>query len=263
MKVAIITGGSSGIGLACCQKFLDNGFKVYECSRREKTNENKIIHLQADVTNEDSIRAAFSRVFEEEGRIDVLVNNAGFGIAGSIEYTDLNDAKRQFDVNFFGTVVCIQQVLPFMRKQGFGNIVNISSMAAPLAIPFQAFYSASKAAINSLTLSLANEVRPFGITVRAVMPGDVKTGFTDAREKTATQNTPYDTVLQKSLSVMEKDERNGMPPQAIADAVFKAATEKTMKPLSTKGIQYHLFAGLSKVLPTSLVNRIVGMIYAK
>ncbi|MBQ3086362.1 MAG: SDR family oxidoreductase [Clostridia bacterium] len=263
MKVAVITGGSSGIGLACCRTFREKGYKVYECSRRENTCESGIIHLQADVTDEESIRTAFNHVFETEGRIDVLVNNAGFGIAGSIEYTDLNDAKRQFDVNFFGTVVCIQQVLPFMRKQGFGSIVNISSMAVPLAIPFQAFYSASKAAINSLTLSLANEVRPFGISVRAVMPGDVKTGFTAAREKTSEQSTPYDTVLAKSLAVMEHDEQNGMPPQAIAEAVFKAATKKNMKPLSTKGAQYHLFAGLSKVLPTSLVNRIVGMIYAK
>lgn len=262
MKVAIITGGSRGIGLACCEKFLQNGYKVYECSRKNGSDNKDIIHIQADVTNEQSVEQAVRTVFEAEGRIDVLINNAGFGIAGSIEETALTDAKKQFDVNFFGAVLCAQKVLPYMRKQGFGRIVNISSMAAPLAIPFQAFYSASKAAINSFTLSLANEVRPFGITVCAVMPGDVKTGFTAAREKSVVDSA-YSEVLSRSLAVMEHDEQNGMPASAIADAVYQAATAKSPKPLSTKGAQYHLFAGLAKVLPTGLVNRIVGQIYAK
>lgn len=262
MSVVIVTGGSSGIGLACCEKFLKNGYTVYEFSRKDTAAQNGIIHIKADVTDENSIVSAVQSVFEKEGRIDVLVNNAGFGIAGSIEDTALAAAKKQFDVNFFGTVLCSQKVLPYMRKQGFGRIVNISSMAAPLAIPFQSFYSASKAAVNSLTLSMQNEVRPFGITVCAVMPGDVKTGFTDAREKTKTESA-YADILQRSLAVMEKDEQNGMPPEAIADAVFKAAAAKHIKPLSTKGTQYRLFAVLSKILPTSLVNRIVGMIYSK
>ncbi len=262
MKVAIVTGGSSGIGLACCEKFLKNGYRVYEFSRKNGRENKNIIHIQADVTDEQSVEQAVRTVFEAEKRIDILVNNAGFGIAGSIEDTALADAKKQFDVNFFGAFVCAKKVLPYMREQGFGRIVNISSMAAPLAIPFQGFYSASKAAVNSLTLSLANEVKPFGITVCAVMPGDVKTGFTAAREKT-TADSAYKACLQRSLAVMEHDEQNGMPPEAIADAVFKAATAKNPKPLSTKGAQYHLFAGLSKVLPTGLVNRIVGQIYAK
>ncbi len=262
MKVAIITGGSGGIGLACCEKFLAKGYKVYEFSRKEISHTNGIVHIKADVTDERSVEEAVKAVFEKENRIDVLVNNAGFGIAGSIEDTALIDAKKQFDVNFFGAFVCAKQVLPYMRGQGFGRIINISSMAAPLAIPFQGFYSASKAAVNSLTLSLANEVKRFGITVCAVMPGDVKTGFTAAREKTSAASA-YTDVLQRSLAVMEHDELNGMPPEAIADAVFKAATAKRVKPLSTKGAQYHLFAGLAKLLPTSLVNRIVGQIYAK
>ena len=262
MKVAIVTGGSSGIGLACSEIFLKNGYMVYEFSRKNGSENKNIIHIQADVTDEQSVEQAVRTVFEAEKQIDLLVNNAGFGIAGSIEDTALADAKKQFDVNFFGAFVCAKKVLPYMREQGFGRIVNISSMAAPLAIPFQGFYSASKAAINSLTLSLANEVKPFGITVCAVMPGDVKTGFTAAREK-ATADSAYKDVLQRSIAVMEHDEQNGMPPEAIADAVFKAATAKNPKPLSTKGAQYHLFAGLSKLLPTGLVNRIVGMIYAK
>lgn len=105
------------------------------------------------------------------------MNNAGFGISGAVEFTELAEAKKQFDVNFFGCFICSKNVIKYMRLQGGGRIVNLSSLAAPLAIPFQAFYSASKAAVNSLTLALANEVRPFNIKVCAVMPGDVKTGL--------------------------------------------------------------------------------------
>ena len=180
MKVVIITGASSGIGLECAKMFSQKGYKVYALSRRGG-NDHLISHVKCDVTDEKCVKSTFSDIFEKENRIDILVNNAGFGISGAVEFTDTQSAKKQFDVNFFGTVICSKAVLKLMRKQGFGRIINISSMAAPLAIPFQSFYSASKAAVNSFTLSLANEVKPFGISVCALMPGDVKTEFTQNR----------------------------------------------------------------------------------
>ena len=149
-----------------------------------------------------------------------------------------------------------------MRLQGGGRIVNLSSLAAPLAIPFQAFYSASKAAVNSLTLALANEVRPFNIKVCAVMPGDVKTGFTAAREKNTAGDEFYGETLKRAVAGMERDEQNGMSPDDIADAVYAAATKARPKLLSTKGTKYHLFFALSKALPVSLVNIIVGKLYS-
>ena len=261
MKIAVITGGSSGIGLACCKKLSANGYKVYEISRRASESNNGIVHVYGDVTDEESVKNAFAEIFEKEKHIDILVNNAGFGISGAIEYTSLQDAKAQFDVNFFGTFLCSKTVIDYMRKNGGGKIINISSMAAPLAIPFQAFYSASKAAINSFTLSLANEVRPFGIKVCAVMPGDVKSGFTAARKKNI-EDGIYKDVLKKSVSTMEHDEQNGMSPDKIADAVYKCACASHPKPLSTKGIQYKTFACIAKILPTSTVNFLVGKIYA-
>lgn len=261
MKTAVITGGSSGIGLATCEVFLEKGFEVYELSRKGKDNGN-IKHITCDITDENSVISAFNKIIESSGKIDVLVNNAGFGISGAAEFTTLEQAKKQFEVNFFGTVACTNEAVKYMRQSG-GTIVNVSSLAAPLSIPFQAFYSASKSAVNSLTLAMANELRPFGIKVCAVMPGDVKTGFTAAREKNTNGDEVYRGVLQKSVSTMEHDEQNGMSPKAIADKIYRLATSKNPKPLSTVGLQYKFLVSLAKILPTRIVNTIIGMIYAK
>ena len=152
-KIAIVTGGSSGIGKAAALMLCENGYTVYELSRRGE-NYSSIFHITADVTNPASIAAAAAKVIEKEGRIDLLVNNAGFGISGPVEFTDSADAHAQLEVNFYGAFNCIQAVLPQMRAQASGRIINLSSVAAPIAIPYQSFYSAAKAAINSLTLAL-------------------------------------------------------------------------------------------------------------
>lgn len=259
-KVAVITGGSSGIGAACCKAFSDAGFKVYELSRRKAGGSESAVHITADVTDGDSVRAAFSRIFDAEGRIDVLVNNAGFGISGPVELTELADAVSQFDVNFFGAFTCAKTAVGYMRDAGGGRIINVSSVAAAAPIPFQSFYSASKAAINSFTLSLANELRPFNIKVCAVMPGDVRTGFTDARKKTS-GGDHYSEAVERSVAVMEKDERNGMPPERIARAVLSTALRRRPRPLRTVGAQYHAVCFLLKLLPASFANRVIGRIY--
>lgn len=262
MKTVVVTGGSSGIGKAICEAFSQKGFSVYELSRSGKDN-GKIVHIDCDVTNEESVDAAFSKIADCTKKIDILVNNAGFGISGAAELTSLEQAKKQFDVNFFGTVACTNKAVKYMRESGGGCIVNISSLAAELSIPFQAFYSASKAAVNSLTLAMANELKPFGIKVCALMPGDVKTGFTAAREKDTSGDTLYRGILKKSVATMEHDEQNGMTPEEIAAAVCKLAVSKSPKPLSTVGAQYKLFASLAKLLPIRAVNSIIGMIYAR
>ena len=148
-KVIVITGGTSGIGLETAKALAAQGHTVYELSRRDAGAEPGIIHLRADVTDEAQCRAAVDEIVRREGRIDVLVNNAGFGISGAIEFTDTAEAQRQFDVNFFGMVRMNRAVLPVMRAQGGGRILSMSSVAAPIAIPFQAYYSASKAAVRT------------------------------------------------------------------------------------------------------------------
>ncbi len=258
--VAVVTGGSSGIGKAACALLRDGGFDVYELSRSGKS-EDGIKHITADITDEKNVDAALKKVVDEAGGIDLLVNNAGMGISGAVEFTELSAAKKIFDVNFFGTLICIKAALPYLRKSKSGRIVNLSSVAAPVAIPFQSFYSATKSAVNSLTLALRNEVKPFGIKVCAVMPGDAKTGFTDAREKNTAGAELYGKAIERAVTAMEKDERNGMSPERVAKVVYRAATAKNPKPLYTAGGVYKLFVFLTKVLPTRLFNWIVGKVY--
>ena len=171
-KVVVITGGTSGIGLETAKALVDQGCTVYELSRRDQGADPRILHVQADVTDESQVQAAVKEIAEREGRIDVLINNAGFGISGAVEFTETADAIRQFDVNFFGMVRMNKAVIPVMRKQGGGRIISMSSVAAPIAIPFQTYYSASKAAVRTYMLALAPEVKPFGIETCAIMPGD-------------------------------------------------------------------------------------------
>lgn len=259
-KVAIVTGGSSGIGMQTAKYLQQNGCRVYEFSRREAAD-SPFVHISVDVTDEAGVKAAVDQVLKAEGRVDILVNCAGFGISGAVEFTELADAKRQIDVNFFGMVNCSKAVMTAMREAGGGRIVNISSVAGPVPIPFQTFYSASKAAINSYTCAVRNEVAPFGISVCAVQPGDISSGFTDARKKSLEGDAVYDGRISKSVAVMEKDERGGMKPETAGAYIAKIALKKRVKPLYAIGFVYKLFCVLMKILPIGLANKIIGMIY--
>ena len=259
-KICVITGGTSGIGLCTALEMKAKGYEVFEISRRREGAAG-INHISADVTDEERISEAVSYIIDKAGRIDVLINNAGFGISGAVEFTETADAKKQFDVNFFGMVNMNRAVIPFMRRQGFGRIVNISSVAAPIAIPFQAYYSAAKAAINSYTMALINEVRPYGISVCAVQPGDICTGFTGAREKSYAGDEIYSGRITGSVAVMEHDEQNGMKPEKAARLIATVASAGKVRPIYTIGFKYRLFCVLVKILPAGLVSYIVGRIY--
>ena len=261
-KVCIITGGTSGIGLATARAMHDAGYRVYELSRREAGTD-CAVHIQADVTKEDTLRAAVDFVLAHEDHIDVVINNAGFGISGAVEFTDTADAIRQLDVNFFGMVRMNHVVLPILRKQGYGRIVNLSSVAGAIPIPFQTYYSASKAAINSYTMALANEVKAFGIQVCCVQPGDIRTGFTAAREKNQLGDDIYGGRIARSVSGMERDEQTGMAPEQAGAFIARVATRKGVRPVNTIGLQYKFFCFLAKVLPARWLNALVGLIYAK
>lgn len=260
--VAIVTGGNSGIGLCTAVALRDAGCTVYEFSRREILTDG-IIHVTADVTDELAVKSAVDKVVEQEGKIDIVINCAGFGISGAVEFTEISEAKRQFDVNFFGTVNINKAVLPVMRKAGSGRIVNISSVAAVAHIPFQTYYSASKAAIESYTCALANEVRPYGITVTAIQPGDITTGFTDARRKCDSGDVEYGGRISRSVAGMERDERKGMSAETAGKYIADIALKKSVKPISAIGFSYKCLSALCKVAPCSFRNWIVGMLYAK
>lgn len=261
-KVVFVTGGSSGIGKAAAEVLRDMGCTVYEGSRRE-SEQADIVHLTLDVTDEASAVLAVNEVIAREGKIDVLINCAGSGISGAVEFTDSAEVKRQMDVNFMGTVHVTKAVLPHMRKAGEGRIVNISSVAAEFPIPFQAYYSASKAAVNAYSAALANEVRPFGITVTAVQLGDIKTGFTASRAKSVTGDDAYNGRISRSVAIMERDEENGMDPALAGRWISRIALRRKAKPVCTLGFSYQCLCFLGKFLPGSLINRLIGMIYAK
>ena len=262
-KVVLLTGGSSGIGRCTAAYLAKEGCRVYELSRRAPEELPGVRHIGADVTDEESVVRAVGHVLEREGRIDVLISNAGFGISGAIEFTGLSEAQRQFDVNFFGLVRTVRAVLPVMRKQGGGRIVAVSSVAAVVPIPFQAFYSASKAAIQSYIMALANEVRPFGITALAVMPGDIRTGFTDARKKELAGDEEYGGRIGRSVGRMEHDEQNGMKPETAGRFIGRAALSRGTRPLRTIGFGYKMAVLLTKLLPAAWLNRLIGALYAE
>ena len=261
-KIAVVTGGTSGIGRETALYLTQNGCTVYELSRRAEGVEG-LRHISADVTDEESVRRAVEQILREAGRIDILVNNAGFGISGAVEFTDTEEAKRQFDVNFFGMVRMNRAVIAVMRKQGGGRIVNLSSVAAPVPIPFQTYYAASKAAINSYTMALANELRPFGVTVCAVMPGDIHTGFTAARHKVGEGDELYGGRISRSVRRMEHDEQTGMDPVKAGAFVGRVALKGGHKPLYTIGFAYQAAVLLTKILPAQALNWLIGRIYAK
>ena len=260
-KVAVVTGGSGGIGKAVAQRLLESGYTVYEISRSGQS-ENGIAHRTADVTDEATVEAVFSDIHKEQGRIDLVVNNAGFGISGATEFTSIKDAERLFSVNFFGTAASIKASVRYLRETR-GRIINISSVAGAIPIPFQSYYSASKAAVNALCEAVRCEVRPFGVTACCVLPGDVKTGFTEVREKDHVGDDVYQGRIERSVSMMEKDEQNGMSPAYVANRVLKIAQKKRVRLYYTVGFAYVLLSFAARVFPRRLVNRLVGMIYAK
>lgn len=258
-KTAVITGASDGIGLETAKKFLAEGWTVYNLSRRASPLEG-IINISTDVTDEENVRRSFDEIGKTADGLDLLVNNAGFGISGAIEFTELSDAKRQFDVNFFGTVACCKAAIPLLRKK-HGRIINISSVAAVFAIPFQSFYSATKSAVEVFTAALKNELKSWGISVCALRLGDVKTSFTAVRKKSFDGDDVYGGMIGRSVAVMEKDEANGLPPAVIAEAIYKTAVKKKQPMISTVGMKYKALTALKNVLSADLINNIIALIY--
>ncbi|HUD37057.1 MAG TPA: SDR family oxidoreductase [Streptosporangiaceae bacterium] len=219
-KVALVTGASAGIGLACADRLAADGWTVTGASRRGSDGSGWP-GLVMDVDDSESVRGGIDGLTERCGRIDALVGAAGWGVAGAAELTTIDEAKAQFETNFWGCVRVAQAVLPVMRGQGGGRIVLISSIAGVIGIPFQAFYSASKFALEGFAEALAYEVAPFGVHVTLVQPGNIRTDFTASRRMAAAgeTDTAYARAQAKAVSLMERDEANGAGPGTVAAAV--------------------------------------------
>jgi len=270
-KVVLVTGASSGIGQAIAQLLKDKGYRVYGTSRKPGS-ENKsmsadgsgfIRMLQMDVCSEESVKSAVARIIEAEGTIDIVVNNAGMGIAGSVEDTSPEEVHVQIDTNFYGVHRVIRQVVPIMRINGKGLIINMSSVAAQFPIPFQSMYCASKVAIEAMSEALRTELKPFGIKVSIVEPGDTKTGFTGSRVFAADANESlvYRDKFKKSVGVMIKDETNGPEPIVVAKQIY-GIIGKTNPPIRViVGLQYKVFVFLKRLLPARVVSYIISKMY--
>lgn len=260
MKVVIITGGSSGIGRAAALLFAERGWQVYELSRHVGSLATTVSHIACDVTDPLACEQAVHRVMEAEGHIDVLISNAGMGISGPLEFTSPEDAHRLMDVNVHGAMNIVQVVLPHMRARHSGRIILVGSVAGVFGIPYQGWYSASKAALHSLAAALRIEVREHGISVCCLMPGDVRTGFTAAREKSAVGVDVYPHA-QRSVEIMERDEQHGLSPQTIACQLWRLANSRHVSLNHVAGWQYKLLCLANRFVPASIVNRVVGWLY--
>ena len=240
-KVAIVTGSSSGIGFETAVGLAREGYHTFATMRNadkgkeisaKASRENLPIRVaQLDVTKDESVKAAISKIVSEAGRIDVLVNNAGYGLGGAFEDTSIDEATSLFDTNLFGVMRVTQAVLPQMRKQRSGTIVNISSGAGRLGYPGASLYVSTKFALEGLSEAMAYELEPFGIRVAIVEPGVVQTNFGNAMvfaRRAQDPNSPYAPIMQKMGSNWEKMIAGGSAPELIANKVLEAV--KAEKP---------------------------------
>lgn len=257
--VVVITGASQGIGKAIASHLASPGNTVFDFSRHGVSSSG-ITHVFCDVTDEESVRAAVQTVLSRTSSIDLLVCNAGFGIAGAVECTKIADAVRQFRVNFFGALSVVQAVLPSMRERRHGSILLVSSVAAVFAIPFQSFYSASKAALNSLALALRSEVEGFGIQVSVVQLGDVASDFTSSRKTDWTGEDIYPD-MRSSIRSMEHDEQTGMTPEYVAERVGRLLRKRSLPPVYTIGRIYRFFVFVQRFLPLRFIRWAVTKMY--
>jgi pentatricopeptide repeat protein len=268
--VVLITGASSGIGKATAKKLVENGYKVYAAARRVALMDDlKKLGagiIKMDVSNEASMKAGIQQIIDEQGRIDILINNAGFSLQCVLEDVPIADAKMQMEVNLFGPARLIALCLPYMRKNSFGKIVNVSSIMGKMYSPAGSWYTASKHALEGLSDCLRVEVKQFGVDVIIVEPGLIKTaisGVTDQHVSKYETSDGYNNMTQLALDIFNKMQRFGSEPDVIANTILKAIKAKRPKIRYVKGRLSRLSLLAFKVLPDKILDYIYGVQFKK
>ena len=273
-KAVLITGCSSGIGWATAERLVDVGWRVYATAR----NVEKIAPLEQrgcellplDVTDEDSMRSAVDEVERREGAVGVLVNNAGYSQSGAVEAVPMEKVRRQFETNVFGLVRMCQLVLPGMRRQGYGRIVNVSSMGGKLTFPGAGYYHATKHAVEALSDALRFEVQGFGVKVSVIEPGLIKTGFADDRRRLDGRpdgEDPYagfdQAVARATAENYERGpiSRLGGGPEAVAETIERAISARSPRSRYAVTPSAHLFMWLRRLLPDRAWDAVLRTTY--
>ena len=257
-KVAVVTGASSGIGFETTLALAREGYHTY-ATMRDTTKSDKIKELgqkdglkisvlELDVDNDDSVKVTIKKILDEKQRIDVLVNNAGWGLWGCVEDVSVDEFKTQFETNFFSVIRLIQEVGPTMRKQGSGKIINISSVAGRIGFPASPAYISSKFALEGLSESLRLEMAPFGVDVIIIEPGVIKTNFLNPVKlaKKSESDTAYRDITTKVVSGVKMMAEMGTPPKEVADTIVKSINDDKSLPRYIVGNDASMFLEAKK-----------------
>ena len=254
LKVVLVTGGSSGIGKSISEFLSEKGFKVYGTSRNPEKHQEKISFplLNMEVTNPSSINEVITKIIDEEGRLDIVINNAGVGITGPIEETPASEIKKAFDINLHGPINVIKSVLPQMRKQKSGLIINITSIAGYMGLPYRGIYSATKAALAITAEAFRIEIKQFGIEMTNIAPGDFATKIADGRyHAPVISQSPYKKDYSNTLEIMNSHVSSGKDPKDLAQVVYQIIRSKNPRVRYKEGSLLQKFSiVLKRVLPS-------------
>src|SRR3989440_8221697 len=249
-QTILVTGASSGIGQSTARLLAERGFTVFGTARKPDASKREPFTMLAlDVRSDESVRTCVDQVMAKAGRLDVLVNNAGYAMMGAAEETSVEEARAQFETNFFGIVRMVNAVLPAMRAARAGKIINISSLAGNTAIPFSAFYSASKFAVEGYSEALWHEVRPFGISVSLVEPGFVNTPIGEASPVAARALPEYETTRKRMLAKFGRALEAGIPPEQVARRVLQIVEDPNPRLRYRVGAQATWLPRLRNIVP--------------
>jgi len=259
-KVVLITGGSSGIGKSVGEFLKNKGFTVYGTSRNPQNYPNSQFPIVAlDVVDGKSILNCIQEVISKEGKIDVLINNAGAGITGPIEEIPEVEIRRNFETNFFGPINVIKVVLPYMREQNSGLIINVTSIAGYMGLPYRSVYSASKGALELITEAFRMEIKGFNINMTSVAPGDFATNIASGRyHAPVLDNSPYKESYKNTLKLMNEHVDSGQDPLLMAKAIFKVINTKNPKVHYKVGEFMQKFSiVLKRILPDKVYEKLL------